>query len=61
MTDATNPRRFMAIASKSHSEIAGDLARQIKALLYAHSDRIPLALAVGVLHIVAKEVLDEAT
>jgi hypothetical protein len=54
------PRRFMAVASKSHCQIAGELAQQIKGLLYTYSDRIPLALAVGVLQIVEKELLDEA-
>ena len=56
----TEPRRFMAIASKSHCEIAGDLAQQIKALIYAHSDKIPLALAIGVLRIVEQEIIAEA-
>lgn len=50
----------MAVASKPHAQIAGELAEQIKQLIYAHADRIPLALAVGVLRIVEKEILDEA-
>ena len=56
----TDPRRFMAIASKSHSQIAGEIAQQIKDVIYAHSDKIPLALAVGVLRIVEQELLNEA-
>ena len=57
---ASDARKFMAVASKSHCEIAGEMAQQIKDLIYAHSDRIPLALAVGVLRIVEREMLDEA-
>jgi hypothetical protein len=57
----TNPRKFMAIASKPHAQIAGELAEAIKVLIYEQADRIPLALAVGVLRIVEKELLDEAS
>lgn len=53
------PRKFTSTSSKSHREIAGELAEQIKALIYQYSDQIPLALAVGVLRIVEKELLDE--
>lgn len=49
----------MAMASKPHAQIAGELAEAIKELIYAQADRIPLALAVGVLRIVEKEILDE--
>lgn len=59
--DTPGPHRFMAIASKSHCAIADDLAHQIKALIYEHSDRIPLALAIGVLRIVEREILDDNT
>lgn len=55
----TDPRKFMAIASKPHAQIAGEMALQIKEIIYANADRIPLALAVGVLHIVAKEIMEE--
>lgn len=50
----------MAVASKPHAQIAGELAEAIKQLLYEHAERIPLALAIGVLRIVEKEILDEA-
>ncbi|MCG7985080.1 MAG: hypothetical protein JAY90_20310 [Candidatus Thiodiazotropha lotti] len=56
----TDPRKFIAIASKSHAEIAGELADQIKETIYAYEDRIPLALAVGVLRIVEQELMDNA-
>jgi hypothetical protein len=56
----TEPRKFMAVASKPHAQVAGELAEAIKQLIYEHSDRIPIALAIGVLRIVEKEILDEA-
>lgn len=55
-----DPRKFMAIASKPHAQIAGELAEEIKALIYVHADRIPLALAVGVLRIVEQELIEES-
>ena len=56
----TDPHKFMAIASKPHAQIAGDMADEIKDVIYKYADKIPLALAVGVLHIVIKEILDAA-
>jgi hypothetical protein len=50
--------RFTAIAAKPHAQIAGELAEAIKGLIYAQADRVPLALAIGVLRIVEKEILD---
>lgn len=54
------PRRFMAVASKPHIQIAEELANKIKDDVYQYSGKIPLALAIGVLRIVEKELLDEA-
>lgn len=56
----SNPRKFIAVASKPHAAIAGELANAIKTEVYRYADRIPLALAVGVLAIVQKELIDEA-
>ncbi|AAZ97162.1 hypothetical protein Tbd_1209 [Thiobacillus denitrificans ATCC 25259] len=56
----TDPRRFMAVASKPHAQLAGEMADEIKAVVYAYEQRIPLALAIGVLRIVEKEILDAA-
>ena len=50
----------MAIASKGHAQIAGELADEIKAIIYKYDQKIPLALAIGVLRIVEKELLDDA-
>lgn len=56
----TDPRRFMTVASKPHAQLAGEMADEIKAVIYAYEQRIPLALAIGVLRIVEKEILDAA-
>jgi hypothetical protein len=55
----TEPQRFMSIASKSHSHIAAEMADDIKQAIYKHADKIPLALAIGVLRIVETEILNE--
>lgn len=52
--------KFTAIASKPHAQMAGELADEIKAVIYKYEQKIPLALAVGVLRIVEKEILDAA-
>lgn len=56
----TDPHKFMAIASKSHSVIAGEMADDIKEVIYKYSERVPLALAVGVLRIVENEILENS-
>ena len=58
--DKAEPRKFMAVASKPHAQIAGEMADEIKAVVYRYENKIPLALAVGVLSIVQKEILDAA-
>lgn len=56
----TDVRKFMAVASKPHVEIAGALADELKAAIFKYEGQIPLALAIGVLRIVEKELLDDA-
>lgn len=52
--------KFTAFAAKSHRLIAGDLADDIKTTIYRYAHlHIPLALVIGVLRIVEKELLDE--
>lgn len=55
-----NPLKVMAVASKPPAQLAGELADEIKEVIYRYESRIPLALAIGVLRIVEKEILDEA-
>lgn len=57
---ARGAQRFMSIASKTHIQIAGDMAEEIKAVVYKHAGAVPLALVLGVLRIVERELMDEA-
>ena len=38
--------------------IAGEMAEKIKEIIYEYSDKVPLALVVGVLDIVKFEIMD---
>jgi len=49
----------MSKPCREQSLMAGILAGRIKKLVYEYENMIPLALAIGVLHIVAKEIIDE--
>jgi len=55
----TDAFKFASIASKSHSVIAAEMADEIRAVIYSHSGKIPLALAVGVLRVVEQEIIDD--
>ena len=57
---AREPNPFMSITSKPHAQIAGDMADEIKAVIYKHAGAIPLALAIGVLRIIEHELLEDA-
>jgi len=48
----------MCKSKKSHCVIAAAMADEIKKIIYEYSDEIPLALAIGALRIVEKEILD---
>ena len=39
-------------------EIAGEMADKVKAVIYEYSDKVPLALAIGVLEIVKIEIME---
>jgi len=51
----------MSKSQKTGEEIAADLADAIKAAIYKYDGQIPLALAVGVLRIVEREIIDDST
>jgi len=53
-------RRFMAVTNKANAELAGELATRVSELIHEYDDRIPLALAVGVLRIVESELMKES-
>lgn len=57
----TEPRRkFMAVTNKANAELAGELATRVTELVHKYDDRIPLALAIGVLRIVESELIRDA-
>lgn len=41
------------------TDIAEEMAEKIKGVIYEYSERATLATAIGVLHIVARELLDD--
>lgn len=54
----TEPTKFMAIASKPQSQMAAEMADEIKAVIYKYENKVTLALALGVLKIVETEILE---
>lgn len=56
----TTIRKFSALKGLPHAVLAGQLATEIKAAIFKYDGQIPLALAVGVLRIVEKDLLDDA-
>lgn len=54
-------RKFSVVMGDGQSilSLSGEMCDKIKEVIYSYSDRVPAALAIGVLHIAAKEILDE--
>jgi hypothetical protein len=50
----------MAVTNKANAELAGELATRVTELVHEYDDRIPLALAIGVLRIVESEIIRDA-
>jgi hypothetical protein len=53
-------RKFTATGSQSQTQMASELAEEIKRVIYQYEQKMPLALALGVLRIVESELLDDA-
>lgn len=51
---------FTATTSKSQFDLAEEMCNKIKEVVYTYSDRVPLALAIGVIEIAKMEVMEEA-
>ena len=49
--------RILKGDGKRAEDVTGELGDRIKALVYEYSGRTPLAAAIGVLHIVAHEII----
>jgi hypothetical protein len=54
-------RKFSVVVGDGQSilSLSQEMCDKIKEVVYSYSDRVPVALAIGVLHIAAKEILDE--
>lgn len=54
-------RNFSVVVGDGQSILAlsGEMCEKIKEVVYSYSGRVPAAVAIGVLHIAAKEILDE--
>lgn len=53
--------KFMHLASKNQCMIASEMSQKIKDIILSYGDQIPLALAVGVLEVVKKEIIEDNT
>jgi len=53
----TDTPRFAVVRGQRPEDVAGEMAERIKALIWEYEDRTTLATAVGVLHIVAAELI----
>jgi len=55
----TDTPRFAIVQGQRPEDVAGEMAERIKALIYEYDNRVTLATAVGVLHIVAAELIED--
>jgi len=52
------PEDFMNKAAKAQCILAADMAEELSLVISSYVDKVPLALAVGVLRIVEKELME---
>lgn len=52
--------KFAYMTTKKQALLAEEMTNEIKEVIYSYGDKVPLALAVGVLKIVEFEILNEA-
>ena len=52
--------RFAVVRGQRPEYVAGEMAERIKALIWEYEGRVTLATAVGVLHIVAAELIGDS-
>jgi len=53
-------RKFsvVATASRPQHELIEEMCERVKEVVYSYSGQVPVATAIGVLHVAAKEILD---
>ena len=54
-------RKFSVVMGDGQSilSLSQEMCDKIKEVVYSYSDRVPVTLAIGALHIATKEILDE--
>lgn len=50
--------KFKVVPGAKQTDLADRMCEEVKAVIYGFSDRVPLALAVGVLEIAKREIMD---
>lgn len=56
----TDTPRFAIVQGQRPEDVSGEMAERIKALIYEYENRTTLAAAIGVLHIVAAELIRDS-
>ena len=56
----SKPSPFTVVQSKQQTVLAGEMSEKIKEIIYSYEAQVPLALAIGVLRIVEKEIMEAA-
>ena len=56
----SRPSPFTVIQSKQQTDLAGEMSEKIQEIIYSYEAQVPLALAIGVLRIVEKEIMEAA-
>lgn len=53
-------RKFPVVvgANQSVADLTEEMCDRVKEVVYSYGGRVPVAVAIGVLHIAAKEILD---
>lgn len=53
-------RKFSVVAttSRPQHEVIEEMCDRVKEVVYSYSGQVPVATAIGVLHVAAKEILD---
>jgi len=59
MSNVTSPQTFMHHATKSQANLAAAMSEELKVVIYSYQEKVPVALALGVLGIVAREIQNE--
>jgi hypothetical protein len=54
-------RKFTLVAgdARSINDLISEMDDRIREVVYSYAEKVPVAVAIGVLHIAAKEILDE--